>query len=105
MKEIDWQAFSRVFDIFSSENYSPVLRFFYLWIVEVLEGGVEEALEVAAGDQPPAAEEGEQSLGDRFHEGYFAAQPVDRVGGGHLARAPRPSREPPRAAVAGGVGR
>jgi malonyl-CoA O-methyltransferase len=37
MAEIDWRAFSRVFDIFSSEVYAPVLRFFYLWIVEVLE--------------------------------------------------------------------
>jgi ubiquinone/menaquinone biosynthesis C-methylase UbiE len=32
--EIDWKALSRVFDVFSSEEYTPVLHQFYTWMVD-----------------------------------------------------------------------
>jgi ubiquinone/menaquinone biosynthesis C-methylase UbiE len=50
--EIDWRAFSRVIDVFSSEEYAPVLRFFYLWIVDKLDERdlePEEFLEIGCG--------------------------------------------------------
>ncbi len=37
MVEIDWEALSRVFDVFSSEEYTPVLHQFYPWMVDRLD--------------------------------------------------------------------
>ena len=34
MVEIDWKVLSRVFDVFSSEEYTPILHQFYSWMVD-----------------------------------------------------------------------
>jgi len=37
MAQIDWEALSRVFDVFSSEAYAPILHQFYPWMVDQLD--------------------------------------------------------------------
>jgi ubiquinone/menaquinone biosynthesis C-methylase UbiE len=37
MARIDWDALSRVFDVFSSEEYTPILHQFYPWMVDQLD--------------------------------------------------------------------
>ena len=37
MARIDWEALSRVIDIFSSEEYSPIMHQFPLWMVDQLD--------------------------------------------------------------------
>ena len=37
MAQIDWDALSRVFDVFSSEEYTPILHQFYPWMVDQLD--------------------------------------------------------------------
>ena len=37
MTDIDWDALSRVIDVFSSEEYTPVLHQFYTWMVDQLD--------------------------------------------------------------------
>lgn len=58
MSGIDWKAYARVFDVFSSEGYTQAVHAFYVWIVEQLEArGCEPAgfLEVGAGTGVMAA--------------------------------------------------
>ena len=52
MREIDWKAYARVFDTFSTEGYAPGLHSFYVWIVDQLEAREREPaafLEVGGG--------------------------------------------------------
>lgn len=37
MTQIDWDALSRVIDVFSSEEYAPILHEFYPWMVDRLD--------------------------------------------------------------------
>ena len=37
MAQIDWEALSRVIDVFSSEEYSPIMHQFPPWMVDQLD--------------------------------------------------------------------
>jgi ubiquinone/menaquinone biosynthesis C-methylase UbiE len=37
MARIDWDSLSRIFDVFSSEEYTPILHQFYPWMVDQLD--------------------------------------------------------------------